>query len=231
MTYPDTDDTYPTHILEYNIAENNWAIHDLAMHCIAGLSGEVPYDDYSLRAGMIGRAASGYTYGGDRNGNLFRLDYGTSDNSANIAMEVRSAALNPFHEQGYKAYLGWIDVYVDNDANASFTMHLYKDDSTTAYKSIAVSCDGSGDRFWQKVNVGGEIGNFHRIRIANDGTNNRPRIHAICPWFKQGGKMATSSDASADWPDQTWRLHSESGSLYVQRKEAGVWTNYQTWGS
>ncbi len=232
LTYPETGQTYPNVVLEYNVLENNWATHNLALHCVQGISGEVPSSDYGYGAGILGRASSGYTLAGDRNGNLLRLDYGASDNSSNIAMEIRSAALNPFQKDRRKAYLGWIDLYADNDANATFSLYLYKDDGTTAYKTIAVSCSGAGDRFWQRINVGGDVGNFHRLRIANDAQNNRPRIHAICPWFKPGGLIATTSGSGAvDWPDQTWRLHYESGAAYVQRKELGVWVNYTTWGA
>jgi hypothetical protein len=230
LTYPDSDDTYPTKMLEYNINENNWAEHSLTLHCIRGISGEVNPADYSLTPGMIGRAGQGYTYGGDSTGNLFLLDSGGDDNGANITFTAKSAALNPFHQQGRKAYLGWIDLYMDYDATASFTMNLYKDDGDTAYKTVAISGDGAGSRFWQRVNVGGEIGNFHHIELTNTDADNRPRIHAICPWFAPGGLMATSSSV-ADWPDQTWRLHVESGVLYSQRRESGSWVNFESWGA
>ncbi len=231
LTYPDTDDTYPTHILEHNINENSWADHTLTMHALARISGEVKPTDYSLTTGMVARVAQGYTYGGDRSGNLFRLDYGSSDNGTDITFTARSAALNPFHPQGRRAYLGWVDVYADHDANGSLTFNFYKDDDTTAYKTVAFSCDGTADRFWQRVNVGGEIGNFHRIELTNTGSGNRPRIHALVPWFKIGGVLAPTSDASAAWPNNTWRLHRDGAALYVQRKDSGVWTNYQTWGA
>lgn len=230
LTYPETGQQYPNRVLEYSVDDNAWSHHTITMHCLASVSGEVSPSDYSFNEGTIGRSATGYTLGGDTTGNLYRMDYGGSDNGANIALEVRSAALNPFEQERRKAYLGWVEFYCDTDSTATFTVYFYKDDDTTSYKDVAVSCDGSGDRFWQKIVVGGELGSFHRIRIANDAQDNRPRIHAIVPWFERAGRISTD-DTAADWPDMTWRLHAEGGLSYIQRKESGVWVSYQTWGA
>jgi len=229
LSYPQTGSEWPERILEYGIDDNAWSTHHLSMHCLAASSGEIDPAHWGMAANYVGRISRGATYAGDRTGNLYELDDGDSDNGSAIAFEVRSAALNPFQKDRRKAYLGWIDLYMDSDPNVSFTMYLYKDDGTMDYKSIAVSGMGSGERFWQRVNVGGEVGNFHRIRISNDATGNRPRIHAICPWFKPGGRIAVT-DAIDDWPDQTWRLVARGGSVYMQRKESNVWLDYQQWG-
>jgi hypothetical protein len=228
-SYPGDGMEWPNRILEYGIDDNAWALHRISMHCLCATSGEIDPAYYTMSAKYIGRISQGYTYAGDRTGNLYRLDYGDSDNGSAIPFEVRSASLNPFVRQGRKAYLGWIDLYMDADPNVSFTMYLYKDDRTTDYKTVTVSGLGSGERFWQRVNIGGEVGCFHRIRISNDATGNRPRIHAMCPWFKMGGKIATMSVAD-DWPDQTWRLYTKEGKAIIQRKESGVWLDYQSWG-
>lgn len=230
FSYPRSGQTYPDRILEYSIDENTWSEHTITMHCMAAISGEVDPTEYALDDNRVGRMYTGLTVAGDITGNLYQLDSGGDDNGSDIEFKAISAALNPFHRNGRKAYLGYIEVYADTDATASFTLNVYKDDGDTAYKSVPVSCDGGGDRFWQRVNIGGESGNFHRIEITNDDSDNRPRIHAIVPWFKPGGLIAPSSDSSADWPNQTWRLHTESGVTYIQRRESGSWVNYQTWG-
>ena len=229
FTYPQDGETYPNRLLEYSVDENHWCEHDIAVHCLAAVSGEVDPTNYSLGTNHIGRMARGVTLAGDRTGNIYQLDIGDDDNGTRISLDAFSAALNPFQAQRRKAYLGWIEVYVDNDSTASFTLSLYKDDQATAYKTIPVSCAGSGDRFWQRVNVGGEVGVFHRMRIENSDIGNRPRIHALMPWFKPGG-LISNTNISASWPNQTWRLHYESGATYIQRKESGSWVNYQTWG-
>lgn len=230
FSYPRSGQTYPDRLLEYFVDEETWSEHTITMHCLRAVSGEVDPDEYALDDNRIGRMSRGLTLAGDRTGNLYQLDSGGDDNGTDIEFQAISAALNPFHQQGRKAYLGWVEVYVDTDADASFTMKFYKDDSETAYKTVPVSCDGGGTRFWQRVNVGGESGIFHRIEITNDDSDNRPRIHAVVPWFKQGGLISISSDASADWPNQTWRLHTSGGVTSVQRRESGSWVDYQAWG-
>lgn len=230
FSYPRTGETYPDRILEYSVDDAAWSQHTITMHCLAAISGEVDPSEYALDDNRIGRMSRGLTLAGDRTGNLYQLDSGGDDNGSDIAFTAKSAALNPFHQEGRKAYLGWIELYTDTDANASFTLKVYKDDQATAYKTVAVSCDGGGTRFWQRVNIGGEVGNFHEIEITNTDSDNRPRIHAIVPWFKRGGVMAPISNDAAAWPDAMWRLHTDSGVTYLQKKVSGTWTNYQTWG-
>jgi hypothetical protein len=231
LTYPTSSSGRPDRLLEYGIEEGNWTEHTMSMHCVASVSGEVDPSDIGLPSGHIGRVSNGYVLGGDSAGRLFLLDDGDSDNEANIPLEIRSAALNPFQKDRRKAYLGWIDFYVDSDSSASFTLMLYKDDDDQGYyKKVSVSCDSGSGKFWQRVNVGGECANFHRFRIVNDGVGNRPRIHAVCPWMRPGGRISTVSANSSEWPEQTWRLTESGGIPYIQHKINGTWTNYQQWG-
>jgi len=67
---------------------------------------------------------------------------------------------------------------VDTSATASFTINLYKNTSSTAYKTQTITCTGSGDKHWESIHAGGEMGDFHQIEFTNDASANTPVIHA-----------------------------------------------------
>lgn len=190
---------YPNSVLVLDYQEKNWAVYTLPIHCmgLTDLESDLTWNDITdawndidwswLDAGTQ-EAADVRLFGG-RDGIIYRLDYTISDNSSAVEMDIRSSRWNPYWKDLRKVRLGWIDFLVDNDENASATISFYKNTDDDAWQSLTLSCDGTHDKVWVRLPAGGEEGEFHRIKIYNNAASNRPRIHAIVPVFKPGGKL------------------------------------------
>ena len=195
ITFAATGSTLPDRVLEYDITGKRMAVHKIPAHTMAMYNGSqiIAWDDadaaYSADGALLSdMPISGATdvlggeewypcYGG-RDGFVYRMFTGTNDAGIKFDFAALSARLNPFTKQGKRCALGRVAVLVDNDATASFTISLYKNTSSTAYKTQSVSCDGTGDKFWVSMHAGGEIGDWHQIKFSNDIINNTPVIHA-----------------------------------------------------
>lgn len=66
-------------------------------------------------------------------------------------------------------------------------MKLYKNTSSTAYKTQTITCSGSNDKHWETLHAGGEIGDFHQIEFSNNDSANTPVIHATWLEFEPAG--------------------------------------------
>jgi hypothetical protein len=169
--------TYPDRILEYNITESVWAVHTIDAHSLTVFN--------TLLTG----SERSYPVFGGRDGWVARLFTGGDDNGSDIAFTAKSARFNPFAKEGKRCALGRVAILVDVDATASFTVSLFKNTSSTAYKTKTISCSGSGDKMWVTMHAGGEIGDFHQIQFANDDSDNSPVIHATWLEMEPAGKV------------------------------------------
>jgi len=98
---------------------------------------------------------------------------------------------NPHLLEGYKARLGRIDFLVDVNANVSFSVKNYINTVSTAVQTKTITCtavEGSEEKAWHSVYINCEAA-FHRIEITNNAVSQRPRIHAIVPYFERAGKI------------------------------------------
>ena len=98
-------------------------------------------------------------------------------------------------KEGQKVALGAVKIFVDSDLTASFTLNLYKNTSSTAYKTQVISCagilqgHGSNDKFWTSMFANGEVGDFHRLEVTHTEKGNRPRIHAFDLEMRSAGRL------------------------------------------
>jgi len=213
LTFADSSSSNIDRILDYNIIENNWTIHKsiqtFFVNCIGGFTGQkVPtmaeLDDVVAADGALvseitvdSRAVLGtpkpYTLIGCRNSRVYKWDDGeydgTDDDNGKIEIKAASIDLNPFKKLGRKVACEKIGFLVDNDSSASFLASVYKNTSTTAYKTKTISCDGSNDMFWAWMFCDGEIGNFHRLEISHTEKGNTPRFNAFMPYFDSAGRL------------------------------------------
>jgi len=189
---------YPDSVLVLDIKEKNWATYKMPIHCMgltdleSGLTwndvNEAWEDiDWTWLESII-QAGGDIRLFGSQDGKIYQLDFRLSDDDSAIEFEAKGGRWNPFWKEGRNVIFGWIDFLVDVDENASFTVYFYKNMSDTAWQSQTVSCDGTGDKIWVRVPAFGETAEFHRIKLYNNSTNNRPRIHAFVPYFKKGGR-------------------------------------------
>lgn len=194
--------TYPDSAAILNYYDSSWSTYELPIHCLGYWSVESDliwqnisdkwedidwaWGDKELQAGYP------YTLLGDHSGYVFRMNYSGNDNGSNIEFEAVTGRWNPYFKQGKKARLGYIDFLVDVGPNVTFDVENYLNTDTASFQTKTVTCDsfdGADERVWKRVYVGATA-QFHSIKITNNDTQNRPRIHAIVPWFAPvGGRL------------------------------------------
>jgi hypothetical protein len=190
----------PDRILVQNYEEGSFSVFSLATHClgtydeeetailddIADILDDLDYsfDDVSQQAGFP------LILSGTHDGYVMKLNTGSSDNGAVIYFEAESAEWNPFAKNGLKARLGFIDFLVDASDDITLTVDFYNDTRAAAHTAKTLSFAGSGDKekTWVRLHVG-SVGEFHRIKLSHTAANQRPKIHAIIPWFKEAGPI------------------------------------------
>lgn len=203
MSYASEDATahgdgnvYPDRAVVINYEDNNFATYGLPIHTMgfSNVESDLTWDDvaeawkdidYSWNAGQ---AKSGFptTLMGNHAGKIFQLNFSGSDDTAAIEFEAVGGRWNPYTKKGHKAKLGYIEFLVDVDASVTFDVLNYINTDATAFQTKTITCDavrGSDVKAWKRVDVFA-IADFHRIKITNNATNNRPRIHAIVPYFQ-----------------------------------------------
>lgn len=174
--------TLPAHSLGYSTLESDVTWNDVTD---AWEDIDYSWDEKSLQAGFP------TTLMGGRDGKIYQLNTGGADDGEDIEFEAIGGRWNPFFLDGRKAWLSRVDFLVDIDANVSFDVEFYKDTESSAYKTETITCTavGSGaDKTWHRINVN-QTGTFHCIKITNEASSQRPRIHCIIPWMQPSGPV------------------------------------------
>lgn len=178
-------------ILRFNGDEGNFAKYDIPAHCLFSFDGAHASGNTGEEGGVNPADIWQYLFAGTYDGKIILLNSGTDDNTAKIAVDIRSAQLNPFQKQGLKAKFGWMMVLVTTSTTASYTVNFYKDTKTTAFKTVTMTCTGGGDKHWERINADGEVANFFRIQFSHTEKANAPEIHAVLFAFKPAGRLDT----------------------------------------
>jgi len=193
-TYPDSilylnydDLNYATAVLDVHVFGKSRLESSLTFADIAEAFEDVDFapDDVGLQAG-----APTNLYG-NHAGKIFKLNNSLADDGAAILFDVVSADLNPFVLQGFEARLGFIDFLCSVDEAASFEVQSFLDNDSVRFQTDTVTCEAVGpskELSWHRVDVNA-VGFAHRIQLGNNATGNRPRIHAVVPWFEQAGRI------------------------------------------
>ena len=208
ITYASTDasahadgNTYADSALVLNYDDKSFSTYGLSAHVFGSskLESDVLLDDigdvlddldYSFDDREL---ESGYPISlmGGRDGKIYKLNDGGSDDGSAIEFKAIGGRWNPSLLKGRKARLGWIDFLVDVDPAVTFDVKSYINTDDTAFQTKTVTCsavEGSDDKAWHRVFVNA-VGRFHRIELTNNATANRPRIHAIVPYFEPAGLL------------------------------------------
>ena len=194
--------TYPDRAVVINYEENNFATYGLPIHTMgfSNVESDLTWDDITDAwedidyAWNAGQNKSGFpvTLMGNHLGKIFQLNSAGSDDTVAIKFEAIGGRWNPYTKKGHKAKLGYIDFLVDVDSNVTFDVLSYINSDTTAFQTKSITCSavrGSDIKSWHRVYVMA-IASFHRIKITNNASNNRPRISAIVPYFQEvGGRL------------------------------------------
>jgi hypothetical protein len=198
---PDDGNVYPDRAVVINYEDNNFATYGLPIHTMgfSNVESDITWDDITDAwddidfAWNVGPTKSGFptTYMGNHAGKIFVLNSGDSDDTSAIEFNAISGEWNPYTKLGHRAKLGYLLFLVDVDASVTFDVLNYINNDSTAFQTKTVTCTavrGSDDKAWHRVDVFATA-DFHRIEITNNATNNRPRIHAIIPFFQDVGGM------------------------------------------
>lgn len=196
---PDDGNVYPDSAVVINYEDNNFATYGLPIHTMgfSNVESDLTWDDIAAAWVNIdfswnaGQAKSGFpvTLMGNHLGKIFQLNNAGADDGSAIEFEAIGGRWNPYTERGHKAKLGYIEFLCDVDANATFDVLSYINSDTTEFQTKTVTCTavrGSDVKAWHRVDVFATA-DFHRIEITNNASNNRPRIHAIIPYFQDAG--------------------------------------------
>lgn len=204
-TYAESGETFPNSILVFNYEDSNYSTYDIPAHVVSSLPQEVltqeatmdglgiltwdeasqAWDDSDITAGFP------VNFIGLRDGKVYRANSGNDDAGSDIACSARSARFNPWLKQGLQARLGWMWMLIDKDPNATVDVLFFSGTEDAAYKTETVTADETGtskDKVWKKI-YAGAVDDFHRIGLDNNGSDNRPRIHAIILWMEPAGRI------------------------------------------
>ena len=199
---PDDGNVYPDSILVLNYEDFGFATYGLPINTFgfSSIESDLVWDDISDAWEDIdfswnaGQAKSGFptTLFGNHLGKIFQMNFGGSDDGSAIEFNAIGGQWNPYVKEGHKAKLGYIDFLVDVDASVTFDVKSFLNTDGTQFQTKTITCDslnGSDDIVWKRMDVYA-VANFHRIEITNNASSNRPRIHAIVPYFEDvGGRL------------------------------------------
>lgn len=190
---------YPDSALILNYEDNSFATYGLPIHTLgySALESDLNWNDVTDAWEDIDWAwndksiQAGYptTLMGSQDGIVYKLNDTGADNGSDIEFNATMGRWNPYTFE--QARLGWVDFLVDRDSGASFDVEFYLNSEANSYQTSSISCTETGssrDKIWKRANCGA-VGDFHRINITNNASANRPRIHAICPYFKRAGHL------------------------------------------
>lgn len=199
ISYASAGSDRPDKVLAMNYDEENFAIFNLPVH-VMGYSSllETPSIDdmvgislddldYSLDDKEI-QAGYPTTLMGCRDGKIYRMNDGGSDDGEVIEMKAKGGRWNPYSEEGYKAILQKIDFLVDR-VNTIFDVKFFKDSRASSWQTKEIDCsddDISRSRVWRTARCGAQA-EFHSIEINHDTIGASPKIHALRLWFRRGG--------------------------------------------
>lgn len=188
---------YPDYILVLDIINKSWSIYDIPSHCfgitdlVSSLTWndvndvwedlDVSWDDTSIQQD------SDVILIGGNDGKIYRAGYTLTDNGTAVTMELESGDWNPYWKTGNKARLGYVSLFIDSDDDISPTVEFYKNHIDSVWKTVTLDCSGDGTKTWKKIPANGESGEFHKIKIIHSDSNGLLNIHAIMPYFAQGG--------------------------------------------
>jgi hypothetical protein len=191
---------YPDRALIFNYEDFNFASYRLPIHSLGQSflesdvtwQQDIAWEDYD-DPWNAKNTQSGFpvTLMGSQDGFVYQLNTTGSDDGSDISFEALSARLNPWTKQGLIAELLKIQFLVTVDVTASFDISSYVDSDNTAFQTKTITCTNNGtggdNKAWHTI-FPKVRGFFHRFKLSNTGSSNRPRIHAILLYMRPAGR-------------------------------------------
>lgn len=119
-----------------------------------------------------------YIVGGDQNGNVYTMfefsDPDVTDNGTNFDYSIFTKRFNPYLEEGQKAKLGYVDLYVTSAPGASLTLNHFIDDESGPITTKTVNLYDQEDIFITAVSLGATTTfttqEFHNLQVNQNVT-------------------------------------------------------------
>jgi len=151
MLYPNEDETDANAVLVFDEESGAYSIYELSMNVLGYLSltDDKQLNEFAATETLANQGDNtlldyffdnGETFvGGDRSGNIVLMDAGADDDGTNYPFTLQSSAWNPFVNNGSRAQMGYVDVFVDSNANATLCFEFFKDNQFDPYRTKKIA--------------------------------------------------------------------------------------------
>lgn len=212
--FADQDESLPGHalVMQFDDSHNvlagqgklrNWGLYELPFHCYGYTRRQSPLvlDDLTaptLDEFLIPFDAASATAGfplilaGGRDGVVYILGEGASDDGAAILFRWSSTDLNPYvnpkRGRWNRAHLGLVALLVSSWPDAELTVRLYADQSATPWKTYTVARDAvtAGQETVLLLRSVNRVATWHRIEVESEDAFPL-HIDAVIPYFAPEG--------------------------------------------
>jgi hypothetical protein len=189
----------PDRLLVFNYLEGSWATWDLAFTALgsAATTSGLTWDDADFTWDSVEAASltwesssnqngSPFLVAGTEDGSVFRLVEGIQDNGFNFNFDVLTKRFMFYGEQGQKARLNYVDLYLTGTSGGEFIVeHYVNEDSTTPVMTKVVSSSSAKDTLYTRVFLGA-VGRTHQLRFRLNGLQLNDPVKGSAPWQLQG---------------------------------------------
>jgi len=201
ISYASASSDKPDKVLVLNYDEDNFAIFNLPIHVMgySSLLETISTDDmtgislddldYSLDDKEL-QAGYPTTLMGCRDGRLYQMNDGGSDNGEAIEMRAVGGRWNPYFKENRRARLKKIDFLVDR-VNTTFDVKFFINSKSSSYQTKTIDCnddDTSRETVWRTAKSGA-VADFHRIEIDHNTVGISPKTHAMVLHFRPAGPI------------------------------------------
>lgn len=165
-TYLSTNNTsgYPDQVLCYNYLEDTWSIFNVAFTCfghyelVTTVTWEqmtLPWSSYTQPWDTLTSIAPvPLVVAGTNNGQVMVFDGSTTDSGTNFGFDIWTKAFNPFHQEGHKGSLVYIDLFMTGTQNGAMTVNVYDDDNhSNILATFNVPTSSETSYFWERLYV------------------------------------------------------------------------------
>jgi hypothetical protein len=191
----------PNHQVVYNWANDSFAFYDLPMHTFGRyrIADTVTWGDltdpWDTTVGtwdsLSGTTDAPVMLGGDRSGNVWKLNMGTRDGVTSSAegdtytMVARTGRLNPF--KGRRVRLGYVDVFAQS-AESTLRVKAIRDGDVTpsVVRDVDLGPFTAEEKVMRRITVN-RTGDFHQIELENSG-DAELKIDGLRLWMAPVGR-------------------------------------------
>ena len=197
-----TNDGKPQHLLVYSLNEKNFATYAYNVHCLGqtyatrdvrldDIEGLLDDLDYSFDTAEPAGSRQLLIFG-DRAGKVFEFNVGDDHDGSAFSFQAKTGRWNPYLAENKQVHCQKLMLLVERHESATLDIdHFINTDNVAlqTWSNLAFTgTDLDKETVWLTITVNA-TGNWHRFRFYNSAANNRPRIHAIVPFFRPAGAL------------------------------------------